>query len=49
MSEPELAAAEKTYHAIGRFIFAFSQVEYTIRHYLREAIELKCPTQNDFI
>lgn len=29
MSEPELAAAEKTYYAIGRFIFAFSQVEYT--------------------
>jgi hypothetical protein len=33
--------AEKTYRAIGRFIFAFSQVEYTIRHYLGEAIELK--------
>ena len=39
--KPELAAAEKTYRAIGRFIFAFSQVEFTIRQRLGEAIELK--------
>jgi hypothetical protein len=32
--------AEKTYRAIGRFIFEFSQAEYTIRHYLAEEIEL---------
>jgi len=32
---------EKTYRAIGRFIFAFSQAEYAIRHYLGEAIGLK--------
>jgi hypothetical protein len=35
------AAAEKTYRAIGRFIFEFSQVEYTVRHYLAEEIRLK--------
>lgn len=40
MSQVEQAAADKTYHAIGRFVFAFSQVEYTIRHYLGEAINL---------
>jgi hypothetical protein len=40
MHNPEQAAAEKTYRAIGSFIFAFSQVEYTIRHHLGEAIEL---------
>jgi hypothetical protein len=34
-------AAEKTYRAIGRFIFAFSQLEYTIREYLAEEIRLK--------
>jgi hypothetical protein len=41
MSERDQAAAEKTYRAIGRFIFEFSQVEYTIRHHLGEAIGLK--------
>ena len=41
MSETALAPAEKTYRAIGRFIFEFSQVEYTIRHYLAEEIGLK--------
>ena len=40
MSETALAA-EKTYRAISRFIFEFSQVEYTIRHYLAEEIGLK--------
>ena len=39
--QPELDVAEKTYRAIGRFIFVFSQVESSIRHYLGEAIELK--------
>ena len=33
--------AEKTYRAIGRFVFEFSQVEYTIRHYLASEIDLK--------
>ena len=33
-------AAEQTYRAIGRFMFEFSQVEYTIRHYLGETIGL---------
>jgi hypothetical protein len=33
-------SAEKTYRAIGRFIFEFSQVEYTIRHYLAQEIRL---------
>ena len=40
MSDADQAAAEKTYRAIGRFIFEFSQAEYTIRHYLAEEIEL---------
>lgn len=33
-------AAEQTYRAIGRFMFEFSQVEYTIRHLLGEAVGL---------
>jgi hypothetical protein len=40
MSEWE-QTAEKTYRAIGRFMFEFSQVEYTIRHYLANEIGLK--------
>jgi hypothetical protein len=32
--------ANKTYRAIGRFIFEFSQVEYTIRHNLGQQIGL---------
>jgi hypothetical protein len=35
------ADAERTYRAIGRFVFEFSQVEYTIRHYLASEIGLK--------
>jgi hypothetical protein len=34
------AAAEKTYRAIGRFVFEFSQAEYAIRYYLAEEIKL---------
>jgi hypothetical protein len=41
MSDAYKIAAEKTYRAIGRFIFEFSQAEYTIRHYLAEEIGLK--------
>jgi hypothetical protein len=41
MRAPELSTTEKTYRAIGRFMFEFSQVEYTIRHHLAEAIELR--------
>jgi hypothetical protein len=37
---PDQIAAEKTYRAIGRFIFEFSQAEYTIRYYLAEEIGL---------
>ena len=40
MGESEQTPAEKTYRAIGRFMFEFSQVEYTIRHYLAEEIGL---------
>ena len=40
MGQPEYEAAEKTYRAIGRFMFEFSQVEYTVRHYLAEEISL---------
>ena len=32
--------AEHTYRAIGRFIFQFSQAEYTIRHHLAQEIGL---------
>jgi len=41
MHKPEQATAEKTYRAIGRFIFAFSQVEFTIRQRLGEALGLE--------
>ena len=40
MGEPEKALAEKTYRAVGRFMFEFSQIEYAIRHYLAEEIGL---------
>jgi hypothetical protein len=40
MGQAEEEAAEKTYRAIGRFMFEFSQVEYTIRHHLAEEIGL---------
>ena len=33
--------SERTYLAIGRFIFEFSQAEYTIRHYLGDLIGIK--------
>ena len=41
MNETAPSAEEKVYRAIGRFICEFSQVEYTIRHYLAEEIGLK--------
>ena len=40
MPATDQASAEKTYRAIGRFVFEFSQVEYTIRYHLAEEIEL---------
>jgi hypothetical protein len=40
MVELEPEAAEKTYRAIGRFVFEFSQTEYTIRHFLGEEVNL---------
>jgi hypothetical protein len=40
MSTAERTEAERTYKAIGRFIYEFSQVEYTIRYYLAERIGL---------
>ena len=40
MSDSYQLTAEKTYRAIGRFIFEFSQVEYTIRYYLAQEIGL---------
>jgi hypothetical protein len=36
----EQQAAEQTYRAIGRFVFEFSQVEYTIRHVLAEELHV---------
>jgi hypothetical protein len=41
MGQAEDKAAERTYRSIGRFMFEFSQVEYTIRHYLANEIGLK--------
>jgi hypothetical protein len=32
--------SEKTYRAIGRFIFEFSQLEYEIRHQVAEAVDI---------
>jgi hypothetical protein len=32
---------EKTYRAIRRFVYEFSQTEYTIRYYLAEELDLK--------
>jgi len=40
MTTTDQASAEKTYRAIGRFVFEFSQVEYAIRYHLAEEIEL---------
>lgn len=34
------AATEKTYRAIGRFMFEFSQMEYAVRHFVGEEIRL---------
>jgi hypothetical protein len=33
--------SEKTCRAIGLFIFSFSQLEYTLRHYLSEEVHLE--------
>lgn len=41
MKESVADAAERTYRAIGRFIFEFSQVEYTIRHYVGEYLGIQ--------
>jgi hypothetical protein len=41
MGAIENMEAEQTYRAIGRFMFEFSQVEYTVRHHLGEEIGLK--------
>jgi hypothetical protein len=40
MTKLDDIAAEKTYVAIGRFIFEFSQAEYAIRYHLAEEISL---------
>ena len=40
MVEVEQALAEKTYRAIGHFIFQFSQTEYSIRRLLGHEIKL---------
>jgi hypothetical protein len=41
MEQKYVAAAEQTYRAIGRFMFEFSQIEYMVRYYLAETIQLK--------
>jgi hypothetical protein len=40
MDDPRVSA-EQTDRAIGRFIFEFSQAEYTIRYYLSDEIKLE--------
>ena len=40
MPQSHEVSSEKTYRAIGRFVFEFSQVEYTIRVYLAEELGL---------
>ncbi|WP_036007613.1 hypothetical protein [Bradyrhizobium yuanmingense] len=40
-AERELLVAEKTYRAIGYFIFEFSQTEYTIRHYVGRELKIE--------
>ena len=42
-------SAEKTYRAIGRFIFEFSQVEYTIRDYVGQSIGLNDKYFSDIV
>jgi hypothetical protein len=37
MNDP---ATERTYRAIGRFVFEFSQLEYSLKHYVAEEIRL---------
>jgi hypothetical protein len=32
---------DRFFSAIGRFIFEFSQLEYTLKHYIAEAIDLR--------
>lgn len=41
MEKAEQEATEKTYRAIGRFMFEFSQMEYAVRHHLGEEMEIK--------
>jgi hypothetical protein len=40
MSDADQATTEQTFRAIGRFMYEFSQVEYTIRVYLAQEIRL---------
>jgi hypothetical protein len=40
MSEADRIAAEKTYREIGRFIYEFSQVEYTLLDFVGQEIGL---------
>lgn len=37
----KFTAEDKFYSAIGRFIFEFSQLEYTLKYHIAEVIELK--------
>lgn len=41
MNTSPVQTAEKTYRAIGRFIFEFSQLEYAIRHYVAEEAHIE--------
>jgi hypothetical protein len=44
MTEPaplEPVERERTYRAIGRFIFEFSQLEYTLRHHVGELADVQ--------
>jgi hypothetical protein len=41
MGGAEEAARDQTYRAIGRFMFEFSQAEYSVRHYLGVELGIK--------
>jgi hypothetical protein len=49
MGKSHAQSSEKTYRAIGRFIFEFSQVEYTIRDHVGQSIGLNDKYFSDIV
>jgi len=46
MTDSDHDPSEKTYRAIGRFMFAFSQLEFALRYYLGEEIGIGLDDQH---